>query len=284
MGRWRGLSAARAGPHLSCFPLHWPPPPPRPRRPSPAAAAAPHFRFQPSRGLRGGGPGPERAGAGERPGLGRRGALGRGGRRPERGRPGKAGGEPPAGEGRARRKYKELPGGSPSSVGARRPRRAPGMREGVDWNTGAQIGIREKVGPAARPAGRGPGRRAGGVPRGRGAAPARRRRRPLPDSRPPRVHSDFSAHFSSSPVTPTLALPPPAAPPRSASRGNPRHGRPRGCSRAPLRGAPALTARPPAAVPTRTTCSRRVIPKSVTTEMGYQRGRDQPLGQHWGLS
>lgn len=27
----------RAGPHLSCFPLHWPPPPPRP---SPASAVA----------------------------------------------------------------------------------------------------------------------------------------------------------------------------------------------------------------------------------------------------
>lgn len=80
-----------------------------------------------------------------------------------------------------------------------------------------------------RPPGRGsPGRRAGGIPRGRGAAPARRRHRPLPDSRPPRVHSDFSAHFSSSLVTPALALPPPAAPPRSASRGNPRRSQPPG--------------------------------------------------------
>lgn len=75
----------------------------------------------------------------------------------------------------------------------------------------------ELGGRSGRRRGGGPGG-AGGVPRGRSAAPARR---PLPDSRPPRVHSDFSAHFSSSPVTPALALPPPAAPPRSASRGNP---------------------------------------------------------------
>lgn len=98
--------------------------------------------------------------------------------------------------------------------------------------TGTQRGAGLELGKGSdhrlQPPGRGsPGRRAGGVPRGRGAAPARRRRRrPLPDSRPPRVHSDFSAHFSSSPVTPALALPPPAAPPRSASRGNPRRSQP----------------------------------------------------------
>lgn len=39
MGRWRGLSAARAGPHLSCFPLHWPPPPPLPSPPPPPPRA-----------------------------------------------------------------------------------------------------------------------------------------------------------------------------------------------------------------------------------------------------
>lgn len=117
----------------------------------------------------------------------------------------------------------------------------PDPGKGGHWNNGGGTGLElgERVGSPA-PASRAgsPGRRAGGVPRGRGAAPARRRHRPLPDSRPPRVHSDFSAHFSSSPVTPALALPPPAAPPRSASRGNPRRSQPRGRSRALRRSAP----------------------------------------------
>lgn len=110
--------------------------------------------------------------------------------------------------------------------------------------------------------GRGPGRRAGGVPRGRSAAPARRRR-PLPDSR---VHSDFSAHFSSSPVTPALALPPPppAAPPRSASRGNPATAGP-GVQPAPRRSAPRSPA-PAPRVPSRATCPRPVVPTSGTAE------------------
>ncbi|KAL0609649.1 hypothetical protein AAY473_019408 [Plecturocebus cupreus] len=97
-------------------------------------------------------------------------------------------------------------------------------------------------------------------PEAESAAPApRHRRRPLPDSRPPRVHSDFSAHFSSSPVTPALALPPPAAPPRSASRGNPRCSQPLGRSR--LRTAATHPHRAwPRSVPSRNTYS----PKSVT--------------------
>lgn len=139
--------------------------------------------------------------------------------------------------------------------------RGPRMREGcgLDTGCGAQIGIGGGgwISGLASGAG-GPGWRAGGVPRGRGAAPARRRHHPLPDSRPPRVHSDFSAHFSSSAVTPALALPPPAAPPRSASRGKPRRSRPRGCSRLCAAGAP-LPPRPGApSVPTRTTCDPQV--------------------------
>lgn len=143
---------------------------------------------------------------------------------------------------------------------------ARGTREGT-WNAGrvgTGAGEGERVGSPA-PASRagGAARRAGGVPRGRGAAPARRRPRPLPDSRPPRVHSDFSAHFSSSPVTPALALPPPAAPPRSASRGNPPpQPAPGARSRALRRSAPAPT--PPG--PLRP-YSRRVTPKSVTPLM-----------------
>lgn len=118
--------------------------------------------------------------------------------------------------------------------------------------------------------GGGRGRRAGGVPRGRGAAPARsRRRRRLPDSRPPRVHSDFSAHFSSSPVTPALALPPPAAPLRSASRGNPRHSQPRGPQPGSVPQRPNSRPTRPPSVPSGTTDAKSVTPKPLTPEVGY---------------
>lgn len=136
---------------------------------------------------------------------------------------------------------------------------AGGMRTGT-WGAGRRLESGERVGSEAWPLGRGPGWRAGGVPRGRGTAPARRRHHPLPDSRPPRVHSDFSAHFSSSAVTPALALPPPAAPPRSASRGKPRRSRsrPRGCSWLCAAGSPLPPCPGAPSVPTRTTCDPQV--------------------------
>lgn len=149
----------------------------------------------------------------------------------------------------------------------------PDRGKGGHWNNGGGAGLElgERVrSPAPASRAGSPGRRTGGVPRGRGAAPARRRHRHrrLPDSRPPRVHSDFSAHFSSSPVTPALALPPPAAPPRSASRGNPRRSQPRGPQPGSAPQHPySHPARAPLA-PIGTTYSRHVTPKLVTPENG----------------